>query len=214
MKNIETILLVCGMGALAACEFNGSMKFLQSTHVIDRKGDAHVLAAGTYSTDIESSVFGKKIRFEIVKADGKKVKMQFPAPSELKNENYEGPIRLLARDIGQSFGVEGSLDVRRETSGPYNRTVTCVYDRYLVRECFDKEVTLPDGRKEIRRVCEDRERIIEGRRDERYEVTSTDRIADLKLIHDQTKKQIGSYRGVQDLGSTEHILSSSYCRRY
>jgi len=206
-------LMIAGLLSMSACDFQGTMSVSDSLKVVDRRGDTHVLKAGSYNTQLEPSAFGRKLRFEIRGAADQTIRMQFPLPSEFRNENYSGPINLKATDMGQYFDVQGTLQVITNTSGPYHRDMQCVYDTYVVRDCRDVQYRDSNGNIRYRRECTDLVRNIYGTRHEDYQVISTDRTANLKLLDASSKREVGTYRGNQNLGTRENTLWSSGCRR-
>lgn len=214
MKRNSLYVILGSLVCLSACNnFNGGLTLTANTSIKDKKGKVSILPPGSYTTRIEPSLFGKKIRFEIDDNKGTTVKMQMPTIPEIANDHFEGTVRMAARDIGQAFDIEGQLDVRTETTGPFHRTVSCVYDTVYERVCHDEVTRNPDGSTSRREVCETISHTIYGNRDEDYTVTDTDRFGKFQLVNAQTKEVTGSYDGVQNVAHYENIIHSGYCQR-
>lgn len=133
MNHFSKLTLVTSLLALGACQdFNGTLSLDRGANIRDNKGKTQALNAGNYSASVGAK--NKKTGRFTIKAN-KEISFDFGLPSELKDENYQGPIRLKANDIGQDFDIAGKIEILFDTSSPRSRVVSCVYDTYQERIC-------------------------------------------------------------------------------
>lgn len=124
MKYLMPVLLAAAF-LLVGCErLEGQLNIAKDIKLVNSKGDTHLLRVGTYSADLRTSTFGKKIVLRLNNDSDEKFNFLIPEGTKIPNN---GTFKLTSAQIGQKVDLLGTVKTV-STDGPVREAVQqCTY---------------------------------------------------------------------------------------
>lgn len=124
MKYLMPVLLAAAF-LLVGCErLEGQLNITKDLKLVNSRGDTHLLRVGTYSADLRTSTFGKKIVLRLNNDADEKFNFLIPEGTKIPNN---GSFKLTSAQIGQKVDLMGTVKTV-STDGPVREAVQqCTY---------------------------------------------------------------------------------------
>lgn len=124
MKYLMPVLLAAAF-LLVGCErLEGQLNITKDLKLVNSRGDTHLLRVGTYSADLRTSTFGKKIVLRLNNDADEKFNFLIPEGTKIPNN---GSFKLTSAQIGQKVDLLGTVKTV-STDGPVREAVQqCTY---------------------------------------------------------------------------------------
>lgn len=193
---MKYLLLSLALGAvLTGCnQVDGQLNVTEAFTLKSAQGTTTKIEPGTYTANLSTSIFGKKIKLQLNKSNDEIYNFKIPDGTKLP-EN--GDFTLKSSDIGQAVELKGTVETKTSDSASKEDYTSCTYtEPYTV--CSSG----PNGQP----ICSVAYRTVFGSQWERYHDHFVDQHLTMDLTAVNAKDKAAEFTG--ELNTVQRIVEN------
>lgn len=185
---------------LAGCNnLDGQLNVSTDFKLKNSKGDTHLIRVGTYTADLGTSTFGKKINLKLNNDSDEKFQFTIPDGAKIPSN---GEFTLKSNQIGQAVDLSGNVTTKVTDSDIKQDFVSCTYTE-PVTVCYPG----PNGQQS----CSTQMRTMYGNQFIRYYDRFMDQTISMNLYPAGTAASAAEFSG-HATNVQRIVISQTQCR--
>lgn len=191
---MKYLLLTLALGAcLTGCnQVDGQLNVTDALTLKNESGSAKKIEPGTYTANLSTSLFGKRIKLQLNKSNDEIYDFKIPDGTKLPTN---GEFTLKSSDIGQAVDLKGTVETKTTDSESKEAYSSCTYS-----EPYTVCSSGPNGAP----ICSVAYRTVFGSQWERYHDHFVDQHLTMNVIPSDAKTSAAEFTG--ELNTVQRVV--------